>query len=123
MATNFGLKSSRKTVNARHVSVMAYQDLSIKCCKTITVKTLIIGELHLFTSNSAARSCPKNNFRISLPANSTQMKACMYITLKRIECVRWHGCEISLVFGKKKLPTLLVFVNKNYYNEEVLIST
>jgi hypothetical protein len=32
-ATNFGLKSSLKTVNAKHVSVTAYHDLSIKCCK------------------------------------------------------------------------------------------
>ena len=26
-------KSSRNTVNAKHVSVMAYQERSIKCCK------------------------------------------------------------------------------------------
>ena len=41
-ATNLGLKSSRKTVKAKHVSVNAYQKRSNKC------------------SNSAARNVPKN---------------------------------------------------------------
>jgi len=31
-ATNFGLKSSRKTVKARQVSVTAYHDRSMRCC-------------------------------------------------------------------------------------------
>ncbi|XP_023716397.1 uncharacterized protein LOC111869249 [Cryptotermes secundus] len=31
-ATNFGLKSSRKMVKARHVSVTAYHDHSMRCC-------------------------------------------------------------------------------------------
>jgi hypothetical protein len=40
-AINFGLKSSLKTVKAKHVSVSAYQNRSIKC------------------SNSAARNVPR----------------------------------------------------------------
>ena len=42
-----------KTVNARHVSVTAYQDRSIRC------------------SNSAALNWPKNIFLISLPIRIT----------------------------------------------------
>ena len=61
-ATNLGLKSSLKTVKAKHVSVTAYHDLSIRC------------------SNSAALNSPKNTFRISFPIRKTNMNACMYIT-------------------------------------------
>ena len=51
-----------KTVNAKHVSVMAYHDLSIKC------------------SNSAALSRPKKTLLINLPKSMTSTKACKYIT-------------------------------------------
>ena len=50
-----------KTVKARHVSVTAYQDRSIKC------------------SNSAALNRPKNIFRITFPNNTTKTKACKYM--------------------------------------------
>ena len=61
------IKTHLKTVNAKHVSVMAYHDLSIKC------------------SNSAALSRPKKTLLISLPKSMTSTKACKYITamLKR----------------------------------------
>ena len=50
-----------KTVKAKHVSVTAYHPRSIKC------------------SNSAARSWPKNIFRIIFPNSQTKTKACKYI--------------------------------------------
>jgi len=56
-ATNFGEKSSLKTVNARQVSVTAYHDLSKRC------------------SNSAARRLPKNILRMSFPNRITITKA------------------------------------------------
>ena len=46
-----------KTVNAKHVSVTAYQERSIKC------------------SNSAALRRPKNNFVIVFPNSTTKTKA------------------------------------------------
>ncbi len=77
-ATNFGEKSSLQhaktlkhlnkqhiekltylnTVNARHVSVTAYHDRSIRC------------------SNSAALSRPKKILRTSLPKRMTKTNAC-----------------------------------------------
>ena len=50
-----------KTVKAKHVSVTAYHERSIKC------------------SNSAALRRPKNIFRIIFPNNTTNTKACKYI--------------------------------------------
>ena len=53
------LTTHLKTVNARHVSVTAYHDRSMRC------------------SNSAALSRPKNNFRIIFPTKITNTKAWM----------------------------------------------
>lgn len=51
--TNFGDRSSRKTVKARHVSVTAYHDLSIKCSISIVLRV------------------PKNIFLANFPARMT----------------------------------------------------
>ena len=99
IATNLEVKSSRKTVKARHVSVKTYQPFSIRC------------------STSVSRNRPKNSLHRILPTRITNTKA-----WRRIRIGDKKKQTLNSEFKTRRPRTSGIFSAPNHLSNKIVLS-